>query len=486
MEIPVRARRRRRWLRRLLGVLGWATGLGVLAAALPTPFGPPYLGVTVVSGESMLPTYRSGDVVVTWRTGSYPAGTPIVYRGPSGEAGEGMNVVHRVVRVEPNGDIVAQGDNNDHVDPWLPRASDVRGEVVLHVPDGGMFLRWLGSPLVLALIAGMLVAAAVFVSRRERPPPTAEFGVVLLVLGTLAAPASAASLGPVVSADVFATSLPAALAANPVSYEQTLTSETATQYCAVVTVTNHGTESVDWEITLDISAQPYNAIALASSYNVDTVSFRTDLWRVRGVGWNRVLAPGASYEWGYCGTRAPEPLTDQTATLVVTSTSGGQYCADVTVTTTSAQWVRWRATIDHDTPGVPGQAYWLDAAPTNTWNVTPVSYAGGAWVVRGVESNEMIRAGTPATFGFCAPVNQSASLVPAIVSIVTNPSGGGHYCAAVTVSTTSPVPVVWSATLAVPVLPTNSWNVETVSYAAGTWVVRGVGWNDLISAGSQQ
>jgi hypothetical protein len=47
--------------------------------------------------------------------------------------------------------------------------------------------------------------------------------------------------------------------------------------------------------------------------------------------------------------------------------------------------------------------------------------------------------------------------------------------------------VRWKATLTgLPIQPTNSWNVQTVSYAAGTWVVRGVGWNDLISAGQPQ
>ena len=57
----------------------------------------------------------------------------------------------------------------------------------------------------------------------------------------------------------------------------------------------------------------------------------------------------------------------------------------------------------------------------------------------------------------------------------------------VVVSTTSVTPVRWKATLTgLPSLPTNFWNVQTVSYDAGTWVVRGVGWNDLISVSSPQ
>ncbi|MBI2242755.1 MAG: S24/S26 family peptidase [Nocardioides sp.] len=88
----------------------------------------------------MLPTYDPGDLVLTWRSGSYPVGTPIVYRIPDGP-GAGLNVVHRVVEVRPDGTHVTRGDHNDHVDPWRPTDADVKGRVALPVPRGGIVLR---------------------------------------------------------------------------------------------------------------------------------------------------------------------------------------------------------------------------------------------------------------------------------------------------------------------------------------------------------
>ena len=429
-------------------------------------------------------------------------------------------------------------------------------------------------------------------------------GGTALAAALTATGAHAAPVGTLASADLSSFQVPSALAANPVSYEQVLTSETALEYCATVTVTNHSGEAVEWEITLNISQQPYNATAVASSFNVTTVSFQPNLWRVKGVAFNSVLAAGASYVWGYCGTRTPpaladavavatvtssgggqycatvavttlstdwirwrvtldhttagltdnnywlaaeptttsnattisfdggtgtwvvrgsgsneyiratspatwsycapmsaaSPLVDATASATITSSGAGQYCADVTVSTLSATYVKWRATIDHSTPGLTNSVYWLSAPPTNVWNATSISFASGAWVLRGTASNELIRLGEPVTFGYCAPPNQDAGLVDATVSATITSSGGGTYCANVTVSTTSTDPVRWRATIdhTTPGLtapanwlvtqPTNFWNATSVSFTAltGTWVLRGLSWNELITAGQPQ
>ncbi|HEY1118095.1 MAG TPA: S24/S26 family peptidase, partial [Acidimicrobiales bacterium] len=149
-------------LRRLLTALSGACTVAVVMLSIPTPLGPARLGVTVVSGPSMLPTYESGDLVVTWRSSTYAAGTPVVYAIPDEDVGAGLNVVHRIVVQRPDGRFITQGDNNDHVDPWQPTVSDVRGQVVLRVPRGGIALRWFGSPVVLALISGLLAGASAF------------------------------------------------------------------------------------------------------------------------------------------------------------------------------------------------------------------------------------------------------------------------------------------------------------------------------------
>ncbi|KQW48423.1 hypothetical protein ASC77_06585 [Nocardioides sp. Root1257] len=526
VELEIRARRRRTWLRRLFSLLGWLGTLVLLALAVPTPLGPPPLGVTVVSGPSMLPTYDPQDLLVTWRASDYPVGTPIVYGIPAGQAGAGLNVVHRVVKVLPDGTHLTQGDNNDHIDPWEPVDSDVHGKVVVRVPHGGRMLRIFGSPMVLAVLAGILTAAAVLKrpEEDEDPPippwwrsrhrkrhrrhtrpvaPAVSRAVALaavtgLVLGVV--PARAADLGQVRSADLYATSVSAAVAANPVSYEQTLTSETATQYCATVVVTNHSDQAVQWEVTLNIAAAPYNAESIASSYNVTTVTFSANAWRVRGVDWNAALGAGQSYTWGYCANRPAGSLVDATTTVNVTQSDAQSYCATVTVSTTSTAWIRWRATLNRSTPGITDSAYWLAAQPTNTNNMTSISFdAGtGTWVARGVSSNEYVRSGTNATFGYCAPAGAAAPYVDATLAVSITSQDSQQYCASVTASTTSATYVKWKATINhstttlsgntywLNAVPTNFSNVATVSFDAstGTWVVQGLSYNQLIKSGS--
>ncbi|GAW52165.1 MULTISPECIES: S24/S26 family peptidase [unclassified Nocardioides] len=524
VELKLKTRRRRSWPRRLLSALGWAFSLIVLALSVPTPWGPPRLGVTVVSGHSMLPTYDPGDLVVTWRTASYPAGTPVVYNIPADQPGTGLKVVHRVVDVRPDGTHVTQGDNNDSVDPWQPRDDDIRGEVVLRVPRGGILLRWFGSPLVLAVVSGLLAGAWAFgrVSRggdapapgggarsrrshRRRTPPgrmtmRVTVGVLTLAAAMGGGTARAADLGLLTADDITTTTVSAELAANPVSYEQHLTSETALQYCATVTVTNHSDQAVQWEITLNISGQPYNASSVASSYGVTTVSFQPDLWRVRGADYNAVIAAGGTYEWGYCGARSPTGLVDATVSVAVTQSDAQSYCATATVSTTSTDWIRWRATLNHATAGISDDAFWLAAEPTTTNSMTTVSFDAvtGTWVTRGVASNEYIRSGTNATFGYCAPSGAASPLVDATLSVSITSSDSQQYCASVTASTTSASYVKWKATIThstpgltnniywLTAVPTNLSNAATVSFDAstGTWVLQGLPYNQLIKAGS--
>ncbi len=511
-------------LRRLTTALSGVGTVVVLALGIPTPLGPARLGITVVSGPSMLPTYDPGDLVVTWRSDDYSVGMPVVYGIPAGDPGAGLNVVHRIVSVRSDATFVTRGDNNDHVDPWQPTVSDVRGQVVLRVRRGGIGLRWFGSPLVLAMISGLLAGASVFGwagrggggppppgggaggsrRHRRRTPPTRVTLRVVAVGTALAATltatgAQAATVGGVSSADLYAFTVPSSVAANPVSYEQTLTSETALEYCATVTVTNHSAQAVDWEITLNISAQPYNATSVSSSWNVTTVSFQPNLWRVKGVAFNSVLAAGASYVWGYCGARTPPDLADATAVATVTSSGGGQYCASVAVTTLSTDWIRWRVTIGHTTVGLTDNNYWLAAAPTNVSSASTISFDGGTgdWVVRGSGSNEYIRATSPATWSYCAPMSAASPLVDAIVTTSVGTPSGGQYCADITVSTTSPTFIKWRATIDhttsgltsgvywLNAEPTNFWNATTISFTAstGTWVLRGTASNELIKLG---
>lgn len=515
-------KRRKKRNRRLRSALSWVFTLVVLALALPTPLGRPHLGVTIVSGPSMQPTYHLNDLLITWRTNAYPVGTPIVYNVPEGEEGAGLAVVHRVIETRPDGTHVTQGDNNNYTDPWLPTDENVRGEVVVAIPKGGWVLSVFVSPLVLAAVTGILTTASVLARfgdefprpkprnnrKRNRKRPRDRSGglgaavqrtavaVTLVGLAFCVPTAHASALMTIDDGGYLgAWRWPSSAVANPVASSQEIVSEGPLEFCSEVTVTNFSDQAVEWEIGLSISEQPFNATALNSSYGVTTVSFSLNQWRVRGEGYNSVIAPGGSYVWGYCGARATTALVDVAASVNITTQDAQSYCATVTMSTASTAWVRWRATLDHATTGVSLDPYWLATEPSNTNNVTPVSFDSntGVWVTRGVASNEYIRAGTDATWGYCAPVGAASPLVEATLGVSITSSDSQQYCATVNVSTLSPTYVKWKATIGhttpnltgqsywLAAAPTPS-NGVTVSFDAetGTWVVKGQAYNQLI------
>lgn len=63
------------------------------------------LGLYRVSGDSMLPTYKTGDVLVGARWGRPRNGAVVV-------AQFGKPLVKRVIRTEPDGRLWLQGDNS--------------------------------------------------------------------------------------------------------------------------------------------------------------------------------------------------------------------------------------------------------------------------------------------------------------------------------------------------------------------------------------
>jgi len=117
------------------------------------------VALLLVSGNSMLPTYRTGDLVLgvaTYLVG-YMVGDVVVWF-----ATVTHGVIHRVVNV--TGDyVVTKGDNNPLPDPPIPRGF-VKYTVVLRVP------RELWIPLVLFTI--VLYA---YWRRRERTGPPGSF-----------------------------------------------------------------------------------------------------------------------------------------------------------------------------------------------------------------------------------------------------------------------------------------------------------------------
>lgn len=143
--------------RRVLGLLGSAAWVAV-ALVVAWLLWPTSLGgrttLTIVSGASMEPTYRTGDLVVA-RRGPVEVGDVVVYVPP--DVG-GARVIHRVVGGDGTDGWVLQGDGNDFLDPWRPTEDDVLGRAVLHVPGVGRVAAIALSPLT--WLSLLLVAAA--------------------------------------------------------------------------------------------------------------------------------------------------------------------------------------------------------------------------------------------------------------------------------------------------------------------------------------
>lgn len=167
-------------VRRFVGAL--LLGLVVLFAA---GFATGRVASVVTNGVSMLPAYEAGDLVVVARADRYAVGDVVAYREPqSGEV-----VLHRIVGGDADA-FEVQGDNNESVDSTTPGAPDLIGRQVLHVPTVG---RWIGSPLTMACLAGLLLGLASMLTlgggRRRDAPATTSASIAEGVL-----PASAPDL----------------------------------------------------------------------------------------------------------------------------------------------------------------------------------------------------------------------------------------------------------------------------------------------------
>lgn len=159
--------------RRVRRLLTFGTLAAVLAIWLvllrPQSLGGSALYI-VVRGSSMVPTYQNGDLVIMQSAPAYAAGDAVAYRVPSGEIGAGHVVVHRIAGGNGADGFVVQGDNNDAVDPWMPRATDVAGKTWLVVPGVGRLIAFIHQPIIMGgLAAGVMVSLILAGQSRPRP-----------------------------------------------------------------------------------------------------------------------------------------------------------------------------------------------------------------------------------------------------------------------------------------------------------------------------
>ncbi len=112
----------------------------------------------VVRGNSMQPTYQTGDLVIVESAPTYATGDIVAYRVPSGQIGEGHVIVHRIIGGDATAGFGVRGDNNDAPDPWSPRIGDVVGRAWLIAPGLGSLIAFVHQPVIAGgLAAGIMV-----------------------------------------------------------------------------------------------------------------------------------------------------------------------------------------------------------------------------------------------------------------------------------------------------------------------------------------
>lgn len=95
-----------------------------------------YCPLVVVTGESMRPGYRDGDLVVVRPSWSYRSGDVVVFQ----EQLDGFHVIHRIVGFRKD-ECLTKGDANSSPDPRAVGTAEIAGKVLLRLPKIGAMIR---------------------------------------------------------------------------------------------------------------------------------------------------------------------------------------------------------------------------------------------------------------------------------------------------------------------------------------------------------
>ena len=116
----------------------------------------------VVSGTSMQPTYHTDDLVVVRARSAYHVGEIVAF------SVDGGHVIHRILAGSAKAGWQTKGINKNTPDLWVIPNDHILGAAWFSVPHGGRDLRWVGTPLGRAALAGVLALLVALVPGRHR------------------------------------------------------------------------------------------------------------------------------------------------------------------------------------------------------------------------------------------------------------------------------------------------------------------------------
>lgn len=144
------------------------TGFGFAAAiCLWLIFAPTGVGgnsdYVIITGNSMTPEFKSGDLVIVQRLDGYQPGDIVAYQDHL------LNKVifHRILTINGN-HFILKGDHNTWTDSSKPTQEDILGKFWIRIPAAGEAAIFIRNPILLSILAG-IITALIILSLTRKP-----------------------------------------------------------------------------------------------------------------------------------------------------------------------------------------------------------------------------------------------------------------------------------------------------------------------------
>jgi signal peptidase I len=137
----------------MAAISAWAIGTGRIS-------------YTITHGVSMNPVYYQNDLVFVVKSPEYHVGEIAEYRSRTG-----IEVLHRIIGGDSLNGFVFKGDNNQSTDTLTPTAEQIIGRALLHVPQGGVWLKPILSPTGFGMMGFLIISGGAAGTRTRREIP---------------------------------------------------------------------------------------------------------------------------------------------------------------------------------------------------------------------------------------------------------------------------------------------------------------------------